>query len=168
MPSAIRHALAVLVLPVTMAVIVPTWIARRVSVAVTLPHTLAGWAGAGLGLGVLIVGAILFLACLSRFVDDGKGTLAPWDPPTQLVVKGPYAHVRNPMISAVVLILLAEGLLLRSLPHLTWAGAFALFNAVYIPLLEEPSLRARFGDEYEEYANHVPRLLPRITPWLRA
>lgn len=165
MRSTIRHAFAVLVLPVTMALIVPLWIARRASVAVTLPRTIAALAVAGLGLGVFIVGALLFLACLGRFIDDGKGTLAPWDPPTQLVVKGPYAHVRNPMISGVLLVLIAEGLLLRSPPHLIWAGVFALFNAVYIPLLEEPSLRVRFGDAYEEYARHVPRLVPRITPW---
>jgi protein-S-isoprenylcysteine O-methyltransferase Ste14 len=165
MGSAWRHALAILVLPVTVTVIVPAWIARRTSLAVDLPSTLTEWALAGLGLGVFIVGAILFLTCLARFIGDGKGTLAPWDPPTQLVVKGPYAHVRNPMISGVVLILFAEGLLLRSLPHLIWAGAFVLFNAIYIPLLEEPSLRARFGDEYEKYTNHVPRLIPRITPW---
>lgn len=162
-----RHALAVLVLPVTMAVIVPIWIARRASVVVSVPSSLAGWTVAALGLGVLAVGAMLFLTCLARFIEDGKGTLAPWDPPHQLVITGPYSYVRNPMISGVVLVLLAEGLLLRSLPHLIWAGVFALFNGVYIPLLEEPSLRARFGDEYVEYANHVPRLIPRFTPWRR-
>jgi rhodanese-related sulfurtransferase len=39
-------------------------------------------------------------------------------------------------------------------------------TAVYIPLLEEPMLEGRFGDEYRDYCAHVPRLLPRMTPWL--
>jgi protein-S-isoprenylcysteine O-methyltransferase Ste14 len=42
---------------------------------------------------------------------------------------------------------------------------FLLINAVFIPLLEEPLLRERFGDEYREYCRHVPRLLPRLNPW---
>lgn len=69
------------------------------------------------------------------------------------------------MISGVILILLAEGLLLRSRPHINWAGLFFLINAVYIPLLEEPLLRARFGRGYEEYMANVPRLIPRLQPW---
>jgi len=40
-----------------------------------------------------------------------------------------------------------------------------LSNAVYIPLLEEPMLKARFGEEYEEYMKGVPRLIPRLQPW---
>ena len=69
------------------------------------------------------------------------------------------------MISGVILILLAEGLLLRSRPHMDWAGLFFVINAVYIPLLEEPVLKARFGREYEEYVMRVPRLIPRLRPW---
>ena len=69
------------------------------------------------------------------------------------------------MISGVVLLLLAEALFLRSLSHLQWAGIFALINTVYIPLLEEPGLRARFGKEYQDYSENVRRLIPRLRPW---
>ena len=82
-----------------------------------------------------------------------------------LVVSGSYAYVRNPMISGVILILIAEAMLLRSFSHLEWAGLFFVINAIYIPLLEEPMLRARFGEEYEVYTQHVPRLIPRIRPY---
>jgi len=118
-----------------------------------------------LGCGALVAGGVLAYACVRRFGAEGEGTLAPWDPPTNLVVVGPYAYVRNPMISGVLLILVGEALGLRSLPHLEWAGIFFVMNALYIPLIEESGLRARFGAEYEEYARAVPRLIPRPTPW---
>ena len=96
---------------------------------------------------------------------DGKGTLAPWDPPRRLVVRGPYQYVRNPMISGVVFVLLGEGLVLLSRPHTLWALTFFLVNCVYIPLSEEPMLKARFGQAYDDYCRHVPRLIPRLRPW---
>lgn len=69
------------------------------------------------------------------------------------------------MISGVILVLLAEATILRSWPHFTWALLFIAINAVYIPLLEEPVLRERFGDSYVVYCKNVPRLFPRIRPW---
>lgn len=120
----------------------------------------------GVGLVVLAIGLILFFASLRRFASEGQGTLAPWDPPRRLVVRGPYRLVRNPMISGVVFILAAEAMLLASRPHAIWAIVFLSINLVYIPLLEEPFLRVRFGEEYREYCRHVPRILPHIHPWL--
>lgn len=162
-----RQGLSVLALPVIVVVVIPAWMVRSGRAEIGWPSTTLDWTSAALGLAVLVAGLLLFVACLTRFASDGKGTLAPWDPPVRLVVRGPYAYVRNPMISGVMLMLIAEGLLLRSLPHLEWAGLFFVINAVYIPLLEEPRLKARFGRGYEEYMNAVPRLLPRLRAWRR-
>jgi protein-S-isoprenylcysteine O-methyltransferase Ste14 len=165
MVSALRHAIAVLVFPVTVVVVIPIWIARRTGTRLEMPGPPIEWATSLGGVAVLVLGGVLFVGCVWRFGTDGKGTLAPWDPPADLVVKGPYAYVRNPMITGVVLLLIAEGLLLRSMPHLQWAGLFFVINAVYIPLLEEPMLQARFGEGYERYRKEVPRLIPRARPW---
>jgi protein-S-isoprenylcysteine O-methyltransferase Ste14 len=163
----LRHLLAVAILPFSVTVLIPVWLARRDGVVLArgagAPETLAQAAG----LGLLAIGLLLFVASLRRFDREGSGTLAPWDPPRRLVVRGPYAYVRNPMISGVAFVLLGEALLLLSRPHLEWALIFLLINAVYIPLLEEPLLLNRFGDEYREYCRHVPRLLPRLRPWRR-
>jgi protein-S-isoprenylcysteine O-methyltransferase Ste14 len=69
------------------------------------------------------------------------------------------------MISGVVFVLFGEALVLLSRPHLTWAITFLAINFVYIPLLEEPQLKGRFGANYVEYCRHVPRLIPRLRPW---
>ncbi len=161
----LRHALAVLMLPTVVVIVIPIWIAIQSATDPTVPTTITGWAFAILGLAALAVGGTLFVASLTGFGRTGKGTLAPWDPPTNLVVDGPYAFVRNPMISGVILFLIGEALVLRSAPHAWWALAFALANALHIPLVEEPGLRERFGAEYEDYAAHVPRLIPRLRPW---
>lgn len=161
----LRHVLAVLVLPVSVVVVVPAWIWLRRSTAAALPDGMAGWTLLAFGVAVLLVGGVLFVASLREFAVKGRGTLGPWDPPRKLVIDGPYAYVRNPMISGVILLLAGEALVLRSAPHVWWAAAFALLNAVYIPLLEEPGLRRRFGARYVEYCRQVPRLVPRLTPW---
>jgi protein-S-isoprenylcysteine O-methyltransferase Ste14 len=161
----IRHLLSIAALPFVVAVVIPTWIARRdhitLRVGATMPLVLVQIGG----IVVLAIGLILFVSSLRRFATEGKGTLAPWDPPRQLVVHGPYRYVRNPMISGVIFILLAEGMILLSKGHLWWALTFFAINAVYIPLLEEPQLESRFGESYREYRRHVPRMLPRLKPW---
>jgi protein-S-isoprenylcysteine O-methyltransferase Ste14 len=163
--TALRHALAIAVLPFTMAVLVPLWLARRAGLAPAVATSAGGFAMQAAGVLLLAVGLALFAASLRRFATDGHGTLAPWDPPRELVVRGPYRYVRNPMISGVLLVLLGEALVLRSRSHFLWACTFFAINAVYIPLLEEPDLEDRFGESYREYRRHVPRLLPRLRPW---
>ena len=161
----LRQLIAIAVLPFTVAVLVPIWLARQNGIALGVGSGLAQVLAQVGGLCLLAVGGGLFLASLGRFVTEGRGTLAPWDPPRRLVVQGPYRYARNPMISGVVLVLFGEALLLLSWPHLMWALIFLGINSVYIPLLEEPGLARRFGEGYREYCRHVPRLVPRLRPW---
>ena len=165
MSPLIRALAAVVALPVMVTVVVPVWIARRTGAGIVVPESAAQWPATLVGVALLAAGLALFLACVLRFSIEGRGTLAPWDPPRRLVVRGPYRFVRNPMITGVAFVLLGEALLLRSLPHLVWAGCFIAANAIYIPLFEEPGLEDRFGDDYRRYRANVPRLVPRLRPW---
>ena len=161
----IRHLFAIAALPFAVTVVVPLWLARRKEVALMLGGGATHVALQAGGVALLLVGLALFASSLRRFAVDGRGTLAPWDPPRKLVVRGPYRYVRNPMISGVVFVLFGEALILGSRAHLWWAVIFLAINAVYIPLLEEPLLAARFPESYDEYKRNVPRLLPRLRPW---
>ena len=160
----LRHLLSVAALPFMVTIVIPVWLARRngvtVGVAASVPLLLLQV----VGVGVLGIGLVLFASSLRRFATEGEGTLAPWDPPRRLVVRGPYRYVRNPMISGVILILFGEALLILSRAHFMWALTFFAINAVYIPLFEEPQLAGRFGEDYEEYRRNVPRLVPRLRP----
>lgn len=161
----IRQLLAILALPGVIAIVVPVWIARSYGVALTTPRTPGAALGLGIGVVLLVVGLTLFSASLYSFWSQGRGTLAPWDPPRRFVVEGPYRFVRNPMISGVIFVLCGEALGLQSPPHAVWAGLFLLNNLIYIPFVEEPRLAARFGPSYREYTRQVRRFLPRLTPW---
>ena len=161
-----RALRSIAVLPGTALVIVPgglLWASSDTGWAARPDTTSA----LGLVFGVVCGGLGLILAgwTIVDFTRRGKGTLAPWDPPVNLLVTGPYTHVRNPMITGVALLLVAEALLLHSLLIAAWAVTFFLINAAYIPKKEEPGLERRFGRDYELYRENVPRWIPRLTPW---
>ena len=161
----LRHLLSVALLPFAAAVLVPWWIARRSGVGLELGSGVLALLLQALGVLLTILGLGFFGASLFRFAADGRGTLAPWDPPRALVVRGPYRYVRNPMISGVLLVLAGESLLLLSWPHAAWTAFFLAANLAFIPFVEEPQLVRRFGAPYQEYCRHVPRVVPRLRPW---
>ena len=152
---------AILALPVPVAIIIPS-----------LLLYFSGWQLSDFVLWRFLIGAVCFLAGLLLAVSTvrlfpklGNGTPAPWDPTSKMIISGPYAYVRNPMITGVVLILTGEALMLSSWAVGIWAIVFLIINMFYFPLSEEPGLRKRFGKEYEEYCKNVPRYIPRLTPW---
>jgi protein-S-isoprenylcysteine O-methyltransferase Ste14 len=161
-----RLVRAILILPGTVLVVVPTliiWLTRGTVAGAQLPgiDDPLAWAGALLfGLGL----AFAIWTC-RLFVTVGQGTPAPWDPPQKLVVRGPYRHVRNPMITSVLLMLAGEAALLRSWALAGWLLVFFAANALYFPLSEEKALERRFGDPYRLYRTNVPRWIPRLRPW---
>jgi protein-S-isoprenylcysteine O-methyltransferase Ste14 len=117
------------------------------------------------GAALIAAGLTLMYRTIALFAHEGEGTLAPWDPTRKLVVRGPYRHVRNPMIVGVLTVVLGEAAVFGSPPLATWAGVFFALNAIWFPLVEEPGLVERFGSDYEEYRRHVPRWIPRASPW---
>ena len=159
--TVLRHMLSILLLPATVTILVPSLLySGRAAwpAPIQIASTIAGVAALGVGLA-------LFVSTVSMFARKGRGTLAPWDPPKRLVVAGVYRHVRNPMISGVLFVLLGEALVFRSTELLVWFLTFFAVNAVYIPAFEERGLERRFGDEYCEYKRNVPRWVPRLSPW---
>jgi protein-S-isoprenylcysteine O-methyltransferase Ste14 len=149
------------------AVVVPAAIVAltgSVDIGWSLPAAIA-WLPVVAGSALIGVGLLLMHRTISLFARVGEGTLAPWDPTRRMVVQGPYRHVRNPMISGVLAILLGEAILLGSLGVLVWFGAFFAINALWMPVVEEPGLERRFGEDYLRYKRAVPRWIPRPTPW---
>jgi protein-S-isoprenylcysteine O-methyltransferase Ste14 len=82
----------------------------------------------------------------------------------QLATSGPYAYTRNPLYLGSLI--LAVGFAIAARTWWVGAGIVIFFLAIYLPVIrgEEEFLRSRFP-EFDEYTRHVPRLLPRLTPF---
>jgi protein-S-isoprenylcysteine O-methyltransferase Ste14 len=162
----IRSVVSVFVLPVMVAGVLPGWLlsTRGAAIGAGLPMPLKQVVAAT-GLAFVAAGLWLAAGTIRMFSTEGEGTLAPWDPPRKLVIKGIYRYVRNPMISGLLGILAGEAIFFGSRAIFELFVIFVVMNAVYIPLSEEPMLAARFGRDYQSYKNHVPRWIPRLTPW---
>lgn len=161
----IRLLLLLVGVPAALVGLVPWWLARWFGATLAPPADPGDWLLQAAGVVVALVGLSLFVASLRQIALRRQEAQTPWDPPRRLVIAGPYRRVRNPLVSGVLFILFGEALLLQSLPHLAWAAAVLLLSLLYIPLLEEPQLEVRFGEEYRQYRRHVSRLLPRLRPW---
>ncbi len=109
-----------------------------------------------------VIGSATLLWCFWDFVQKGKGTPAPIDPPKELVVSGLYRYVRNPMYVGVLIILIGHFLWFGYWGMLVYAGLFLILVHLFVTLYEEPNLKGRFGAAYEKYLNEVPRWLPRF------
>lgn len=130
--------------------------------ALGLPRLLPGALGWVVGVPLLAAGGFLWGWCVVLFWR-AKGTPIPFNPPRELVAAGPYAWVRNPMLTGVFVCLFGVGFLLHSLSMVfVWTPVFALANAIELKLVEEPELERRLGAGYSEYRRRVPMFVPRV------
>jgi protein-S-isoprenylcysteine O-methyltransferase Ste14 len=152
----LRALLAFLVLPGVVAFIMPPVLALidPWRTGVFLPGAL-----------LVLLGMVLLLWCVRDFYVSGKGTLAPWDPPTKLVVVGLYRHMRNPMYLGVIILVVGWSVLLTSPVLMCYALILAVGFHIRVLTHEEPWLESQFGSEWRRYRSEVGRWVPRRTPW---
>lgn len=157
----LRLLKAIIALPFTVAIVIPSIILLFTAKNIVIPDSILFF----IAITIAILALMLSIWTVRLFVTSGNGTPAPWDPPKNLVIEGPYRYVRNPMLTSVFLFLLAESMFFQSLALLIWLVIFIIINLFYFPLSEEKALEKRFGDDYLKYKANVPRYIPRFTPW---
>lgn len=120
------------------------------------------WCGSGLSLGypVAVFGLVVLGWCVRDFYVSGKGTLAPWAPPSRLVIVGLYRYTRNPMYLGVLLIVCGFALLFTSPLVATYLVIVAMSFHVRVIIVEEKWLARKFGDEWIKYEHSVSRWIP--------
>jgi protein-S-isoprenylcysteine O-methyltransferase Ste14 len=153
--TALKTTLFVLLVPVLLLAVLPAWIMA------TVPAPLSFGAFRWLAIPLWILGAAVMLWCAYDFTFKGRGTPAPFDPPKELVVSGPYRFVRNPMYTSGIVFLLGHVFWSPSLPLAAAPSTFLLAAHLFVTLYEEPTLRKKFGAAYEQYCRDVPRWIPR-------
>jgi protein-S-isoprenylcysteine O-methyltransferase Ste14 len=117
----------------------------------------------------IILGLLFFLVAFILigwsvlFFFRAKGTPVPFNPPPRLITTGPYAYVRNPMLTGVFALLFGIGALLGSASLLViFSPLFILVNVWELKVIEEPELLKRLGQDYIEYRKSTPMFFPSL------
>ncbi len=108
------------------------------------------------------VGGVIILWCFMDFALKGRGTPNPIDPPKELVATGPYRYVRNPIYVGVLILIAGHLLWFKTIWMLVYAVVVFLVCHSFVVLYEEPTLKRKFGETYEDYSRSVPRWIPRL------
>lgn len=104
--------------------------------------------------GALIAAGLLVISAAWRRIHAARRTGA-------LVTDGPYAFVRHPQYSGLLLMIVGA---LVQWPTLITAVMAPVLALTYVRLArrEESGLRKRFGAAYDAYARHTPAFLPKV------
>ncbi|ROO86265.1 protein-S-isoprenylcysteine O-methyltransferase Ste14 [Actinocorallia herbida] len=81
---------------------------------------------------------------------------------THLVTDGPFAHVRNPIYTAMLATLAGLAAMTPNLPSLVGLALVLLAIEVQVRAVEEPHLRRIHGVAYTAYAARTGRFLPAV------
>jgi len=116
-----------------------------------------------------VLGFALAVRCTWDFGSTGHGTPAPMAPPQRLVVMGPYRYLRNPMYLGFLAGWIGLWVIFgrASVAAIAWACVVLAAVALFVVLYEQPTLRRKFGADYEEYCRNVRAWIPRMHPWVR-
>jgi protein-S-isoprenylcysteine O-methyltransferase Ste14 len=137
--------------------LLPAWLGFRVD-----PAGVARWRW--LAAIPSVLGFAVALRCIWDFGWTGRGTPMPAIPPQRLVVVGFYRYVRNPMYVGFAIGWIGLWIVFgRANPVAVLAVSAVAFGIhLFVVFYEEPTLRKKFGADYENYCRNVRRWWPRM------
>ena len=156
--AAAGSAVFLVIAPGVVAGLIPWWLTGwRIGAAYPVPVRVTGAVLTGAGAAVL-------LGAFAQFAVQGRGTPAPPAPTEQLVVRGLYRYVRNPMYLAVLAVITGQAILLGRPVLLGYAAVVAAAFVAFVYGYEQPTLARRYGAQYQAYRQDVPGWWPRLRP----
>jgi len=126
-----------------------------------LPPGIPAWIGVPAGAAILILSVWLEGRAMRPFFQVG-GSPSPLQPTWSLVVSGPYRYCRHPIYLAYIGYVVGPGLALGWPATLLVGAVLGAALAVFAWVYEEPCLRKRFGEPYDEYRKTTPFMIPRF------
>jgi protein-S-isoprenylcysteine O-methyltransferase Ste14 len=118
-----------------------------------------------IGEGVLIAGTLLVLWAGMMLAISGQGTPLSFDAPRRLVIGGPYAWLRTPMVTGTLAQLIGIGVITGSVLIVVLFPVVALLWNSFVRPTEEDVLQHLFGRNFELYRRSVRAWLPMRSPW---
>lgn len=114
-----------------------------------------------LGLAIFTIGLAAYTFCSAWLIFHGKGPHVEFDPPKVFVATGPYRYVRNPVVITLILTAVGQAIYFASIGIAVFVVIGMIFAHYQVTQIEEPLLRKRFGESYEQFCRDVPRWIPR-------
>lgn len=127
-----------------------------------LPKFTYGLINPLIGLIFLITGCLFANWTVKIQFSLGRGTPIPLMATQKLVIERSYNYCRNPMALGTTIFYLGIAIWRGSLSALGLGLIYPIAILLYIKLIEEKELEARFGPEYVEYKRKTPFLIPRF------
>jgi protein-S-isoprenylcysteine O-methyltransferase Ste14 len=147
-----------------------TAVGRVASLVIVVGHvvTLVAVLGGDGPVAAVVVGAVVVLAALGfvgwaqRSMGDSWRMGTDPDERTELVTSGPFARVRNPIFTGMVVVLLGLAVVTWSWPAVVGAVLLAVGVELQVRGVEEPYLRRTHGTGYDDYLGRTGRFVPRL------
>lgn len=117
------------------------------------------------GEAVLGVSTLLVLWAGVVLAIKGQGTPLWFDAPRRLVIDGPYAWLRTPMVTGTLGQVIGAGIITGSVIVLLLVPVIALLWNTLIRPTEEDVMQHYFGRHFELYRRSVRCWLPMRSPW---
>jgi protein-S-isoprenylcysteine O-methyltransferase Ste14 len=127
-----------------------------------LPRFVFGLVTPALGWLLIAGGWLLAIWAIYAQFTLGRGTPVPLMATQKLVVQPPYTYCRNPMALGAIVLYLGVSVLLASLSAVVLVLSGAVWLLAYIKRIEEKEMEARFGEEYVQYKQRTPFLIPHF------
>lgn len=80
----------------------------------------------------------------------------------KLITGGPYQYIRNPIYTGMLGMMIATGLAMSTWYVLILATILGWIGTIIRIRSEEKLLRVKFGEEFVQYTQKVPALLPKL------
>ena len=117
------------------------------------------------GLIPIILGLVVLIGFIWGFIVAGTGTPVLYDMPEEMIIRGSYGFVRNPMYAGGCILVLGQAILFKSFGFLLYFLVLLGVFHLLVVFVEERMLKQRFGELYSQYCKSVPRWIPRLRPF---
>jgi protein-S-isoprenylcysteine O-methyltransferase Ste14 len=148
-----------LIFPITIPVILVILL-PRLDKMIGLGSFFIGSGNIIIGILALLFGGFLAFWTIFAQIRLASGTPFPMLPTKKLLIIGPFKYCRNPMTLGTVIMYFGIALMVGSYTSLLFVVLFMLALVAYIKLVEEKELELRFGQEYVDYKNDTPFIIP--------
>jgi protein-S-isoprenylcysteine O-methyltransferase Ste14 len=115
----------------------------------------------GLGIALVALGIAATIAAQWAMGDSWRGDVDP-DVRSQLVMSGPFAIVRNPILTSTQVTVVGLALLVPNVLSALMLAAVIAAHQIQVRFVEEPYLLRVHGAAYRRYAASTGRFLPGI------